>query len=95
IVAALSAEQWRWGLITGLLLTGYVATWFAALKRAPASVVTAVLVVGAPVTAGLQAIQAGTVVVGPVAIGQLLVLVAGAALVAAALRRRAPASVTA
>ena len=95
IVAALSAEQWRWALITGFLLTGYVATWFAALKRAPASVVTAVLVVGAPVTAGLQAIQAGTVVVGPVAIGQLLVLVAGAALVATALRRRAPASVTA
>jgi drug/metabolite transporter (DMT)-like permease len=95
IVAALSAEQWRWALITGLLLTGYVATWFAALKRAPASVVTAVLVVGAPVTAGLQAIQTGTVVVGPVAIGQLLVLVAGAALVATALRRRAPASVTA
>ena len=41
------------------LLSGYVGTWFAALQRAPASLVTAILVLGAPVTAALQASRPG------------------------------------
>ena len=50
-----------WGLIvlTGCLLAAYVATWFAALQRAPATVVTSVLVGGAIITAALQALTAG------------------------------------
>ena len=32
-----SASQWGWVLLTGLLLTGYVATWYCALARAQAS----------------------------------------------------------
>ena len=50
---ALSAAQWGWALLTGLLLTAYVATWYAALARAQAVDVTAVLVFGAVVTAVL------------------------------------------
>lgn len=42
---------WPWLLTTGLLLGGYVLTWFGALRRAQAVDVTAVLVVGAFVTA--------------------------------------------
>ena len=86
-VASLSATQWSWVLVTGLLLTGYVATWFAALQRAPASLVTAILVLGAPVTAGIQALQTGALPQVPVLIGQVLVLLAGAGLVASAMRR--------
>jgi drug/metabolite transporter (DMT)-like permease len=86
-VAALTLDQWRWVLLTGAILSGYVATWFAALQRAPASLVTAILVVGAPVTAVLQAIQSGSLPVGPVLAGQLLVVTAGVALAAPALRR--------
>ena len=41
-------------LLTGLLLTAYVATWYAALARAQAIDVTAVLVFGAVVTALLS-----------------------------------------
>ena len=48
---ALGAAQWGWALLTGLLLTAYVATWYAALARAQAVDVTAVLVFGAVVTA--------------------------------------------
>jgi drug/metabolite transporter (DMT)-like permease len=87
-VAALSGEQWRWVLITGLLLFGYVGTWFAALTRAPASLVTAILVIGAPVTAALQAIGTGAIPALPVLTGQLLVLAAGATILASSLRRR-------
>jgi uncharacterized membrane protein len=47
----LDSEQWAWALATGLLLTAYVATWYAALARAQAVDVTAVLVFGAVVTA--------------------------------------------
>jgi drug/metabolite transporter (DMT)-like permease len=89
-VAALGAEQWRWVLLTGLLLTGYVATWFAALKRAPASLVTAILVLGAPVTAALQGITTGTIPAIPVLAGQLLVLAAGGGLAILTLRRWRP-----
>ena len=50
-LTGLDAEQWRWVLLTGLLLTAYVATWYAALARAQAVDVTAVLVFGAVITA--------------------------------------------
>ena len=49
----LTAQQWGWALLTGLLLSGYVATWYAALARAQAVDVTAVLVFGAVITAVL------------------------------------------
>lgn len=47
-------NQWVWALITGLLLTGYVGTWYAGLARAQAVDVSAVLVFGAVITAGLR-----------------------------------------
>lgn len=85
-MAALSGEQLGWVLLTGLLLSGYVGTWYAALKRAPASLVTAVLVVGAPVTAALQALQKGALPTPPVLAGQLLIAVAALALALLAVR---------
>jgi drug/metabolite transporter (DMT)-like permease len=94
-VAALTESQWVWVLVTGALLSGYVATWYAALQRAPASLVTAILVLGAPVTAAFQAIWTGTVPAMPVLTGQLLVLLAGGALVAQGIRRWRPTPVPA
>lgn len=87
-IASLQPVQWGWVLLTGLFLGGYVGTWFAALQRAPASLVTAVLVVGAPVTAGIQAFQTGKVPAAPILAGELLVIVAGLTLAALASRRR-------
>lgn len=49
----LSGVEWSWALLTGLLLAGYVTTWYAALARAQAVDVTAVLVFGAVITAVL------------------------------------------
>jgi drug/metabolite transporter (DMT)-like permease len=49
----LTGVQWSWALLTGILLTGYVATWYSALARAQAVDVTAVLVFGAVITAVL------------------------------------------
>lgn len=50
-LASLTLTQWGWALLTGLILCTYVATWFAALARAQATDVTAVLVFAAVVTA--------------------------------------------
>jgi drug/metabolite transporter (DMT)-like permease len=94
-IAALTTAQWAWAVGTGFLLSGYVASWFAALKRAPASVVTAILVLGAPITAGLQAIQTGALPAAPALAGQLLIAAAAIGLIGWAVRRSRPAMVTA
>lgn len=60
-LASVSAVGWSWVLVTGALLAGYVGLWFAALQRAPATVVTSVLVGGAVVTSALSTVAAGRV----------------------------------
>ena len=86
VMAELSATAWAAALGTGLLLSGYVATWFAALRRAPASLVTAVLVVGAPITAALQATSNGALPAPSVLGGQVLILAGALAMAVAAIR---------
>lgn len=51
----LTASQVGWTLITGVFLTAYVVSWHFALARAQAVDVTAVLVIGAVITALLSA----------------------------------------
>ncbi len=85
-ITALNATQWAWALGTGAILSAYVATWFAALRRAPASLVTAILVVGAPVTATIQAFAGGMIPAPQVLAGQVLIAIAAAALATYAVR---------
>lgn len=77
LLTSLTAEQAGWVLLTGALLATYVATWFAALRRAQAIDVTAVLVLAAPLTATLSAVVDGT----PLQPVWLILLVAGGTLV--------------
>jgi drug/metabolite transporter (DMT)-like permease len=87
VFAQLTVAQWAWVLGTGVLLAGYVATWYGALRRAPAAMVAAVLTIGAPITAGLQLISTGTIPApGPLA-GYLLMLLAAGGVAFAMLRR--------
>ena len=90
-LGALGVEQWAWVLLTGGLLSAYVATWYAALRRAPASAVTAVLTLGAPITATLQLLANGQVPAPAALAGHGAVLVAGAAIAWLALRPAATA----
>jgi drug/metabolite transporter (DMT)-like permease len=55
-LAGLTPVQWGWVAGPGVLLLAYVLTWYHALRRAPAAVVTGVLTLGAPVTALLDAV---------------------------------------
>lgn len=90
ILAGLTPNQWFWALVTGLPLAGYVATWFAALKRAPASLVTSVLVLAAPITAALQAVANGAAPAPGALAGQLLIVLAALGIAILAARRRWP-----
>jgi drug/metabolite transporter (DMT)-like permease len=90
-LTALGAEQWRWALLTGLLLTAYVATWYAALARAQAVDVTAVLVFGAVVTALLSGAADGA----SVSVAGVAAVVVGCGVVAWAALRRTPSGVPA
>lgn len=92
LLTSMTADQLGWVLLTGVLLAGYVGTWFAALQRAQAVDVTAVLVLAAPVTAGLNAVANG-VPLGP-QLDWLAVVLAGGALAIWASRRTRPEPVT-
>ena len=86
----MDAAQWRWVLLTGVLLAAYVATWLAALALAPAVNVTAMLVAAVPITAVLQAVVQHT----NLQLSGLGLVLAGCALVSTAMvsRRRVPVS---
>ena len=75
-IAAFTLEQWAIVAATGLLLLGYVTTWYAALQRAPASLVTTVLVGGAIITAALSTVRTGELPAPTVEAGLILLFVA-------------------
>lgn len=91
LLTSMTAEQAGWVLLTGVLLAAYVATWFAALERAYAVDVTAVLVLAAPLTAVLGSVADG-VPLRP-DLDWLLLLVAGGALAVLAGLRPRPESI--
>lgn len=82
----MTATQLQWLLLTGLLLAGYVGFWFAALARAQAIDVTAILVVGAVGTAVLAGVLDGAPL-APQA-PWLVTIAAGALLVGLTMVRR-------
>ena len=87
LVGSMTGAQWTWVALTGVLLAGYVGTWFSALKLAPATVVTSVLVLGAPITALLDAAVNGRIPGAVPLAGYGLVALGALAVVIAALRR--------
>jgi drug/metabolite transporter (DMT)-like permease len=77
----LGASQWGWTLLTGVVLTVYVACWHHALALAPAVDVSAVLVMGAVVTAVLDGAVRGAELAPT---GGLVLVTVGAVLAAVA-----------
>jgi drug/metabolite transporter (DMT)-like permease len=84
-LATLSGTQWAWMALTGVILTGYVAVWLNALARAAATDVTAVLVVGAVITAVLNA-GGQPAALAPAGLGLALILAGTLAIAARGLR---------
>jgi drug/metabolite transporter (DMT)-like permease len=92
-LTSIGMHRWAWALLTGLILAGYVATWYSALARARAVDVTAVLVFGAIISALLQAGVQG-VSLAPQAFGLALVAAGCAVAVTLALRQAREARVS-
>jgi len=51
-----SASNFGWLFLASILLTGYVITWYSALKRLPVTVVSSFLVLASPITTMLNSI---------------------------------------
>lgn len=78
-MSTVSLSQFGWIVVTGVVLSGYVGFWYAALARAPAIDVTSILVGGAVITAVLKFGVSGGTIPSPVGLAMVL---AGAVLVA-------------
>lgn len=53
---AVNFSQFLWLALVGLLLTGYVITWYGAMKKLPVTVVSSFLVLASPITAMLNSL---------------------------------------
>ena len=76
-VISFGVSQWLAIALTSALLAAYVLTWLGALKRAPATSVTSVLVLGAVVTTILQSWSTGGLPAPAAATGNLLLVAGG------------------
>ncbi len=83
-LAAIGWHQWSWAIATGLILAAYVGAWYAALARAGAIDVTALLVPAAIITALLQSGSKALAAQWP----GLALVAAGTALVLLAARKK-------
>ncbi|OIO65382.1 hypothetical protein COY28_00655 [Candidatus Woesearchaeota archaeon CG_4_10_14_0_2_um_filter_57_5] len=81
LITAMSSAQWAWIGITSALLFLYVFSFYNGLASVRLSTATAILTLGAPITALLQAAYFGTAIAPSQALGMLLLL-AGVMLVA-------------
>jgi drug/metabolite transporter (DMT)-like permease len=84
-LSGVTVQHAAWILATGLVLAAFVGTWYAALARAQAVDVTAVLVAGALITAVLRLGVQGTALPSAAGLG---LVAAGVALAAMAGWRR-------
>ena len=92
---ALTADQWGWVGLTSLFLLGYVGTWYAALKRAPATDVTAALTLGAVITTVITIVVEGKPIAATPLIGLALMIAGGLIVVGLRLSGRTNARIAA
>ena len=88
VLTGLSSGQWLWVIVTAAILFFYVGAWYGALRLAPATVVTSILTLGAPITAFLSTQFSGRPApTGEQIAGYVLVAAAGAILTAMTFKR--------
>lgn len=75
LVTNLNITQFFWLVVMGLFLLGYVMTWYAALKRAPASLVASILVISVPITTALSAVFITHQIAGKDILSSMLIII--------------------
>jgi drug/metabolite transporter (DMT)-like permease len=61
LVADLNISQMGWVLVTGIILLGYMGTWYSGLKYIPVSIAAPILLLGAPITTLLSFMYTGII----------------------------------
>ncbi|HSJ34690.1 MAG TPA: DMT family transporter [Acidimicrobiia bacterium] len=87
-IGSVGLQHFGWILLTSITLAAYVGTWYAALSRAQAVDVSAVLVGGALITAVLETGVRG--LAAPPALGVILVMAGVAAVLVGRMRAISP-----
>jgi drug/metabolite transporter (DMT)-like permease len=73
--AGMTGGQWEWAAVSALLLTAFVATWYAGLREVDLGVATSVLVLGFPITWLLTVLVRGVPSTGGEAFGAAAIVV--------------------
>lgn len=73
----LDKNQWGWTLLIAMFLLGYVTLWYKALKLAPASTVSSILVIGSPITTLLSLTFINGFKVNGLQVGGIILIIAG------------------
>jgi len=74
LITGLTLKQISWVIITGLILFGYVMSWYSGLKYIPVSQATAILLFGSPITTFLSLISGGKISFQEILSGILIIL---------------------
>jgi len=74
LIGGLSFKQISWVLVSGILLLGYVITWYEGLKFVPVSQATAILILGLPITTFLSLVTGGKADLQEILSGILIIL---------------------
>lgn len=61
LIFQLNLKQWLWIILTGLLLLGYVLSWYGGLKLIPVTQATVILTLGSPLTSFLNLLFSGKI----------------------------------
>lgn len=73
LLAQLNLQQISWAMITGIMLLGYVATWYTGLKYIKLSEAAIILMLGSPITTCLTAIFTGSISIKEVASSVIII----------------------
>ena len=72
--ADFSKETLLWIFITGIMLTGYVFSWYYGMARVPVTLASTILLLGSPITTALAALFQGKAI-APLQAGGILLIV--------------------
>ncbi|MBU2564194.1 DMT family transporter [Patescibacteria group bacterium] len=61
LISTINISQIIWTIVTGVILFGYVITWYTGLKYIPVSLAALILLLGSSITTLLSLVQVGTI----------------------------------
>jgi len=74
LLSGLGLAQIGWVVLTGVLLSGYVITWYCGLKHVPVSQASVILLLGLPITTSLSLIWTGNIAFQELLAGLFIIL---------------------